>query len=266
MEIRQPLTRKPPVRRNRLLTASAPAPRTMSLLWQKRLVSAVLLVAGVAFGAYVFPFVQHQINQPVARVIVKGDLVYLDKKQLINFVPVYQGDRLLDVNLESVRKNLEAMPWVYSAQVARQWPDAIRIDVVEQKPIAYWNDSKLLNQYGAVFPRQGVVVDHLPMLSGIDGNETTVVQRFLEFTQLLAPLGMNIVRLKQDDQLAWEVDTDTGIHLKLGDDLMLEKMRRFVFLYQTQLKNNPRHVSGVDFRYTSGAAVSWSAASSDLQS
>jgi len=267
MEIRQPFTRKPPLRRNHLLsTSKRPVPRRLSPVWQQRILSSLLLLAGIGFGVYVFPIAARQINQPVAKVIVKGDFQYIDRHELMNFVPIYQGDRLLDIDLDAVRKTVEAMPWVYSAQVTRQWPDVIRIDVVEQKPIAYWNDSKLLNQYGSMFLRQGKVVEHLPSLSGVEGNEVTMMQRFMEFSQLLAPLGMKIVRLQQDEQLAWEVDTDNGIHLQLGDDQMLEKMRRFVFLYQTQLQQDERHAAVVDLRYTSGAAVRWGNVTTDQSS
>jgi len=84
-----------------------------------------------------------------------------------------------------------------------------------------------------------------------------VIQRFQEFSQLLAPLGMKIIRLQQNEQMAWTVETDKGIRLELGSSQALEKMQRFVFLYRNQLQNATRAVAVVDLRYNNGAAVSW---------
>jgi cell division protein FtsQ len=255
MEIRQPFTRRTHPRRNRFINVNKPAAAAPA--YRKFLLPFSLVLLGIVSSVMLFPYVEKQVNQPIAKVIVKGDLVFLDRREVMDRVPVYQGNRLLDINLESVRKNLEAMPWIYSAQVSRQWPDVISINVVEQKPIAYWNDRQLMNQYGAVFSREGKVVNDLPSLFGIHGSELNVVQRFLEFSQLLAPLGLKIVRLRQDEQLAWEVDTGNGIHLQLGSTQALEKMRRFVYLYQNQLQQDTRSVAVVDLRYNSGAAVKW---------
>jgi len=97
----------------------------------------------------------------------------------------------------------------------------------------------------------------LPALAGLPGSELSVIERFREFSQLLAPFGLKIVRLQQNEQLAWDVETDNGIRLLLGANKALEKMQRFVFLYQAKLQHETRAVATVDLRYNNGAAVSW---------
>ena len=260
MEVRQAFTRRQPPRRNRLIReekVSTPIdPR-----WKNSVLHALLLVMGLGFGVLVFPLLEKQMNQPVARVLVTGDLFFLDRREIMAQVPVYQGDRLLDVNLDAIQQRLESMPWIFSARVSRQWPNVISISVVEQKPIAFWNDNLLLNQYGTVFQRNGKPIKDLPLLFGVSGNETNIMQRFQEFSQLLAPLGMKIRRLQQNEQQAWEVETDNGIRLQLGNTQAMEKMQRFVFLYENQLKSDGRSAAVVDLRYNNGAAVSWAPAS-----
>ncbi len=256
MEVRQAFTRRPPPRRNRLIREETMS-TTIDARWKNTALHVALLVCGVSLGVMVFPFMEKQMNQPVAKVSVTGDLFFLEKREVMDEIPVYQGDRLLDVNLNAIQDRLGNMPWIYSARVSRQWPDTINVVVVEQKPIAFWNETQLLNQYGAVFERNGKPMNTLPMLLGAQGSETNVVQRFLEFSQLLAPLGMKVVRLQQNEQMAWEVETSNGIRLELGTTQALEKMQRFVFLYENQLKNQSRAVAVVDLRYNNGAAVSW---------
>jgi len=258
MEVRQAFTRRPPPRRNRLIREEL-KPAAVHTNLQSAILHAMLMVLGIGLGVMVFPYLQQQMNQPVAKVLVTGDLFFLERREIMDQIPVFQGDRLLDVNLQAIQKQLEKMPWIYSAHVSRQWPDSIHITVVEQKPIAFWNETQLLNQYGHVFERSGKPINNLPLLFGISGNEMNVIQRFQEFSQLLAPLGMKIIRLQQNEQMAWTVETDKGIRLELGSSQALEKMQRFVFLYQNQLQNAPRAVAVVDLRYNNGAAVSWKA-------
>ena len=256
MEIRQAFTRRQPPRRNRLIREEVKK-STVDANLKSTILHAVLMVFGIVFGVMTFPFLQQQMNQPVEKVTVTGDLFFLDRREVMAKIPVYQGDHLLDVNLQAIQQQLEAMPWIYSARVSRQWPGTISISVVEQKPIAFWNETQLLNQYGRVFERHGKPMHDFPQLIGVVGNEINVMQRFQEFSQLLSPLNMKIIRLQQNEQLAWEVETDKGIRLELGSSQALEKMQRFVFLYQNQLQAATRDVDVVDLRYNNGAAVSW---------
>jgi cell division protein FtsQ len=262
MEIRQAFTRRPAPRRNRLIREEKPTSLAMDARWTSGVLHAVLLVVGIGFGVLVFPLLEKQMNQPITKITVNGDLFFLDKREIMAQVPVYQGDRLLDVDLDAIQKQLEQMSWIYSARVSRQWPDVINIVVVEQKPIAFWNETLLLNQYGTVFERKGKPISDLPLLSGVTGSEINVMQRFMEFSQSLAPLGLKILRLQQDEQLAWEVEISNGIRLQLGSTQAMEKMQRFVFLYESQLKNDTRSAAVVDLRYNNGAAVSWAPVSS----
>ena len=215
------------------------------------------VVLGLVIAFKLFPYIEQQFNRPIAKVMVLGNLNYLDKAELISNVDVYANDKLFDISLGLIQHKLEKMPWVYSVQVERRWPDLIKIFVVEQKPITHWNDSELLNQYGENFDRQEKIVRGLPYLSGREGNEMHVMERYLEFSELMALLGMRISELDYDEQGSWMVVLDEKINLKLGSDDVLEKMRRFVFLYQQDLQYAGRAVEVVDLRYGDGAAVRW---------
>lgn len=43
---------------------------------------------------------------------------------------------LIDVDPGAVAARLEALPWVRSASVRREWPDGVRVEIVEQTPVA----------------------------------------------------------------------------------------------------------------------------------
>jgi len=262
IEIKRSLHRRMPPR-NRLLSREISAPSTRKWLQggEQYGVPLALLLVGALMGIYVFPYLKAHINQPVARVMVEGDLKYLERREVMDRVPVFQGDRWLDADLNHIRREVETLPWVFSAQVSRQWPHTLHIHLREQKPIAVWNERQLLNQYGQVFDRDDKVVENFPVLQGGVGSERNVMERFLEFSRLLAPLHLQPMRLQLDERHAWNVTLDNGMVIKIGNHKALERMQRFVFLYQQELAKAPRPVAVVDLRYGSGAAVQWRASS-----
>jgi cell division protein FtsQ len=217
-----------------------------------------LLCIGAVVGAYGVPWLQQRINQPIEKVIVEGDLQYLERRELMEMVPVYQGDRWLDVSLRHVQAALEQQAWIYSVRVSRRWPQALHIQVQEQKPIARWNEDYVLNQYGQIFERQQKNLQHLPLLSGSPGSERNVMERFLEFSQTLSPLYVRLVKLRLNERLSWEATLDNGVVIRIGHADALLRMRRFVRLYRQVLADRIARVESVDLRYTSGAAVRFS--------
>lgn len=217
----------------------------------------VLIVSGAVGGVYLSPVLVAVFNPPIQKVIVNGDFLYLEREEVIKNINIYTDDRLLSVDLAEVQRNLEKMPWVFSAQILRNWPDGITIKVQEQKPIAKWNNDFLLNQYGELFSRQGKVVRGMPELFGYEQGEKEVLQRYLEFSGLLVPYSLQVVSLKQNARGGWFARLNNGVELILGKDNALEKMRRFVILYDAELQFSDKEVEVVDLRYGNGAAVQW---------
>lgn len=79
----------------------------------------------------------------VERVTVRGRL-HTDSKQILASVGVRRGDPILSVDPERVRKRLESLDWVAEADVVRQLPDAVHIEIVERHPFALWQRDKRL--------------------------------------------------------------------------------------------------------------------------
>ena len=82
-----------------------------------------------------------------------------------------RGDPLLSVNSAEVRRNLELLPWVHSADIERGWNGHIKIDVTERQAIALamvapqqW---ALIDVTGRVLTRALPYPPDLPRLSGV---------------------------------------------------------------------------------------------------
>ena len=49
---------------------------------------------------------------------------------------VQHGDRMTGVDTGEVAARVEAMPWVRTASVSREWPSTVRVTVTERRPVA----------------------------------------------------------------------------------------------------------------------------------
>ncbi len=141
------------------------------------------------------------------------------------------------VDLEDVRESLEKLPWVREARVERRWPDTLVVSLVEQVPLARWNDNALVNGEGEVFV--AAASGSLPRLSGPEDSSAEVVAAFLRHQAALAPLGMRIAELRLSPRRAWWMRLDNGMQLALGRPQTDARLARFVALYPRLLTARP---------------------------
>lgn len=89
----------------------------------------------------------------------------------------------LDVN--EVQQQAERIPWLRQVTVRKQWPDELKIHLVEYVPYARWNDSQMVDDAGQVFslPAELTEKDSFPMLYGAQGSEQDVLSGYREMAQ-----------------------------------------------------------------------------------
>jgi cell division protein FtsQ len=133
------------------------------------------------------------------------------------------------VDLEHVRESLEKLPWVREARVERRWPDTLVVSLVEQVPVARWNDNALVNSEGGVFV--AAAAGNLPRLSGPEDSSAEVVAAYRRYQAALAPLDMRIAELRLSPRRAWWIRLDNGMQLALGRQQTDARLARFVTFY-----------------------------------
>lgn len=242
------------------LSARVPRPGTGFL---KYLLWPVILV-GLGFGTYegaqrLLPYV----DRPISRINVQGDLSYISQQAVQQRIAPYVAARFFTIDLAGMRTELEQMPWIAHAEVRRVWPDQVVIRLEEQLPVARWGDEALLNNQGQAFtPRELSNYEHLPQLFGPQRAQQQVMQQYQVLSQMLRPMGFSIVRLELRERGSWFLTTGAssagpGIELLLGRDHLVEKMRRFISIYDKTLKEQITNIARVDLRYSNGLAVGW---------
>jgi len=138
----------------------------VALKWGGLLV-ALLTVSGI------FIFVYSAVTQSdyfeTRSIVVKG-LSRLSREAVLMQAGLTPGENLLAVNLHLVRKRLLGNPWIAAAQVSREVPETIGIQIEEHVPLAIVDMGRhfLMNTKGRIFkeltdedPKQ------LPVIEGI---------------------------------------------------------------------------------------------------
>ncbi|MDU6924841.1 cell division protein FtsQ [Franconibacter helveticus] len=223
---------------------------------------AILLT--VFFGGWmVLGWMDDAQRLPLSKLVVTGERHFTrndDIRQSILALGAPGTFMTQDVNI--IQSQIERLPWIKQASVRKQWPDELKIHLVEYVPLARWNDQHMIDADGNAFsvPSDRTSKQNLPMLSGPEGSENEVLQGFRAMGQVLAKSNFTLKEAAMTARRSWQLTLTNGIKLNLGRDETMKRLDRFVELYpvlQQQAQADGKRISYVDLRYDSGAAVGW---------
>jgi cell division protein FtsQ len=97
----------------------------------------------------------------------------------------------------------------------------------------------------------------LPHLSGPEGTESQVAQRYLSIQGRMLEAGMRIAALRLDERGAWEMDLDSGVTVRLGRREVDERIDRFIRTASQVISHRLNEITYIDMRYSNGFAIGW---------
>ncbi|TLY63840.1 MAG: FtsQ-type POTRA domain-containing protein [Gammaproteobacteria bacterium] len=199
------------------------------------------------------------LDQPIQAVSVSGrfqrvapvDVERVVKEQV-------RGAGLLSVDLAAVRRTLHTLPWVDSVSAQRAWPRGLNVLVIEQVAAARWGEHGLLNTRGELFATdERHIPPELAQLSGPEGTQSAVAQRYLAAQGRLQQAGLRLTALRLDARGAWEFDLANGITVRLGRRQVDERFEKFIAAALKLVTQRGEDIAYVDMRYTNGFAIGW---------
>jgi cell division protein FtsQ len=199
------------------------------------------------------------LDQPIRTVSVSGSfqrVAPLDVERVVK--QRVRGTGLLSVNLDAVRNAIHTLPWVDSVTVQRQWPRGLHVTVVEQVAAARWGEAGLLNTRGELFCNdERHMPPELAQLTGPEGKESVVAQRYLATQGRLVQAGLRLTAMRLDARGAWEFDLSNGVTVRLGRRQIDERFDKFMNAALKLVSQRGNDISYVDMRYTNGFAIGW---------
>ncbi|MFC6438968.1 cell division protein FtsQ/DivIB [Bowmanella sp. JS7-9] len=217
---------------------------------------AVLIGLGWLYSS-ISRWLEDEQRVPVQEIIVSGERRYLDDELVKNIIRRSQPGSFFELDVNEALNAVEGLAWVHKASIRKEWPARLKVYVIEQQPVAHWNDDMLLNPRGVLFSadKQGAALT-LPHLFGPGGSELTALQGFYDMQGLLNASGLVIEELQLSERYAWQLRLSNGVRLNIGRQEFTDRVQRFVDLYPLLMQDG-RQLDYVDLRYDTGMAVGW---------
>lgn len=195
-------------------------------------------------------------NFPVRQVRFEGEFKHVTQQELeAAVVKAVHGNFFL-LNLDAVKARVEALPWVYTASVRRQWPQDVHVRFTEQQLAARWGDDAFLNQAGDVVRvTLNEPMPDLPRLEGPEGTGPQVLECSRKLGQILAVVGLELEQVSLTPRRVWRLELKDGMVIVLDRDQPEYKLERFARVYAQSLRHQGGDIARVDLRYANGFAV-----------
>jgi cell division protein FtsQ len=228
----------------------------------------LLIVLGimVAGGLVVLKWMNDASRLPLSKLVVTGQTHYTthdDIRQAI--LSLGAPGTFMSQNVDIIQQQIERLPWIKQVSVRKQWPDELKINLVEYVPVARWNDSHMVDATGVSFsvPASHVGKETLPMLYGPEGSENEVLAGYHTMSDVLKANKFTLKVASMTARRSWQLVTSDDVRIELGRSDTMKRLNRFIELYpdlQQQGQSQNQRITYVDLRYDSGAAVGWAAA------
>ena len=234
------------------MTAKQIASRTLTH-WK---VLIVLIGLGIT-GSIAASGLSHLLKDiQIRQVQLLGDLRYLDAENLAKDLRIKFNNNYLDTTLVEVVSEVESHPWISAASARRIWPDTLLIEIVEQRPVAVYNDTQYLGLSGDLFEPPALVDEPMPRLYGALSETTQVYSHYSVFSDRLADFA-KVTSVSRGHDLGWEIELEQGFTLKLGRVDVLGRLARARDILIRLEKDRLRKIQEVDARYDNGIALAW---------
>lgn len=218
----------------------------------------ILLVAFSGAAYFVTDPLTRLLERPLKSVAVEGQFQYLPKDRAMELIEKEIDGDFLQLNLTRLKNELQQDPWVDSVYLSRRWPDTLVVKIAEQTPIARWDANGFLNQRGEIIRvKETNKLLGLPWLQGNEINAREIMQQYQDLSTLLRSRGLEIVALKCDNKKSWRLTLKNDKEIAIGREEVMEKLRRFVTVYDKFLINVWSDVKAIDVRYSNGVSVQW---------
>ena len=201
-------------------------------------------------------YLVHALSRPVSNVRVQSAQRFVTEEELRNLISPYMGTSFFAFDVSEAKQSLEQHPWIRRASAKKVWPDALVLDIQEEIAIARWGDRQLLNQFGEIFEPPGRQrTAGLPLLVGSEGEQHWVMEQYRDVSQQLFSVGLRATSLSLSPRGNWTLILNDSMPVTLGRVKTIERLARFIKLYQSPELMAFEKLASVDLRYDNGIAV-----------
>lgn len=200
---------------------------------------------------------------PLSRLVVTGERHYTTNDNIRqSILALGSPGTFITQDINIIQQQIERLPWIKEVNVRKQWPDELKIHLVEYVPAARWNDLYMLDSRGTIFivPEGNVNNQAMPMLYGPEGSEEDVLAGYRTLNEVLSVTKFHLRSVSMSARRSWQLTLHDDIRLELGRNDRVRRLQRFIAIYPILLQKIQREnkrIIYIDLRYDSGFSVGW---------
>ena len=221
-----------------------------------RLLSVITALALLVLTVQSGRTVSGYISRAPDLVRVEGDLSDTERTIVVSVVneAMSTGDA---INPSDLQARIADIDWIRAVTVRRNWPNSVHVAVNRELPTVRWGFDGYLNGKGDVLSMAEKYQRNLPLVNATSSDSVASMRLFKTFSTVVGRSGLRIVELDESSVAGWTVTFDNGLSVVTGKTDVLNRLRRFVRVYEEVLQGNEDHVIKADARYPSGVAIEW---------
>lgn len=240
-------------------------PMKVGLRWSVGILGLVSVIAAVL---YLSDAASDPTRFPVMNVDVAGTLDYTDRDRLRELVQLHTQQGFYGMDVDSIRDNVESMPWVSRAHIRRVWPARLTVSVEEHEPAARYNDNALISKSMELFTPPQLSKDNpqysewrrnfaeLPRLAGADGRHEFVLDAYRNYERSLLSFGVTVRALIEDERRSQTLELSNDVKVKIGYESHELRLQRFTDVFERLVLPLNGQSASFDMRYSNGFAMS----------
>jgi len=230
--------------------------QTESFEFEWKAIYTWLLMLLVLAGGITY-LTQQTTLLPIKTIKLTGSFEYIDQKDVEGILQPYVGEGFFSLDIHAVQKSLSEEAWTESVSIRRVWPDQLDITIVEKRPVARWDNGKLISDKAAVFAADTHGFQYLPVVHASNHEAANILRQYYALSRRFDALDETIVGLRQDSRGALDIELADGLVIKVGRNAIDHKIARLITIYKQQIQPRRADINQLDLRYSNGFAVAW---------
>ncbi|UNM95123.1 cell division protein FtsQ/DivIB [Ignatzschineria rhizosphaerae] len=222
-----------------------------------RFVFLVLLLVGIVAGPYYgWQYLkENNLFFKIETVSVYGEVDHLSQERINELVKDAVGQNLIGLDMQQYQDNILSESWIKSVSLKRQWLHELEVYLVEQDPIAIWNETQMVDADGEIFTPSFIPDQPWVYLSGPKEKVSDILVVYEETQRRLTNAGFQLKEIVLDENESWTILLDNDLLLIMGSEDYSQRLSRF--LRQFPDRNVLDVIQHIDFRYKNGFSVKW---------
>lgn len=220
---------------------------------------AVTLLYGAVVGGHIpqlFSITTSTAGLSTDQLRIEGTL-HTSNEDIAGALKLSEDRSLMGIDVSEARANVEALPWVKSATIIKNYPGSLQVKIQERQAFAIWkNDGDFF-----VVEKDGKVIapvytedafNHLPLILG-DGAAKEAAEFLTELSAQPA-MAMQVEQISRIADKRWDLQLINGVRVMLPEEKPLEAVA-FIEAMDRSQRLLDRDIVALDLRVPDRMAI-----------